>query len=151
MKTTLALAVSLLLNIGFFKPIENHVKWGYTAKRISATEAIIYLRATLDDGWHIYSQHIEEGGPTKTEITFTPSKEYKLVGKTIEPATVAKFDRYFKMNIASFEKEVVFQQKVKLKSAGATSVKGKLEFMVCNDRKCLPPTEVEFVAPVPAK
>jgi len=151
MKTTLALAVSLLLNIGFFKPIENHVKWGYTAKRISATEAIIYLRATLDDGWHIYSQHIEEGGPTKTEITFTPSKEYKLVGKTIEPATVAKFDRYFKMNIASFEKEVVFQQKIKLNPKKGATVKVKLEFGICNNKNCLPPDEATFDIPVPLK
>ncbi len=73
------------------------------------------------------------------------------MGKTIEPKAIAKFDKQFKMNIGFFENEVIFQQKVKLKSAGATNVKGKLEFMVCNDKKCLPPTEVEFVAPVPAK
>jgi hypothetical protein len=52
------------------------------------------------------------------------------------------------MNVGYFENSVVFQQKVKLKSAKAAAVKGKLEFMTCNDQKCLPPDEVEFSIPL---
>jgi hypothetical protein len=33
--------------------------------------------------------------------------------------------------------------KKKLKT-GAAGVKGKLEYMTCNDRQCLPPDAVEF-------
>jgi hypothetical protein len=51
------------------------------------------------------------------------------------------------MNVAYFEKSVIFQQKVKL-NRGTTTVKGKVEYMVCNDRQCLPPEEVEFSIPV---
>lgn len=151
MKKILTVAAALLISLGAFAQIENPVKWAYAAKRTSPTEATVFIKASIDNGWHIYSQHIEEGGPIKTSFTFEPSKSYALVGKTIEPKAIAKFDKQFKMNIGFFENEVIFQQKVKLKSAGATNVKGKLEFMVCNDKKCLPPTEVEFIAPVPAK
>jgi len=42
------------------------------------------------------------------------------------------------MNVAYFEKSVVFQQKVKLTGKTAI-VKGSLEFMVCDDTPCLPP------------
>jgi hypothetical protein len=150
--TKLLVVISVLLfNLASFAQIENPVKWGYFAKRINPTEATIYIKATIDDGWHIYSQHIEEGGPTKTEITFTPSNGYSLVGKTIEPKAQTKFDKYFKMTVGWFEKEVVFTQKIKLKSANVIAVKCKLEFAVCNDKNCLPPDEATFNIPVPVK
>ena len=47
------------------------------------------------------------------------------------------------MNVSYFENSVVFQQKIKLKKA-ATTVKGKLEYMTCNDQKCLPPEDLDF-------
>ncbi len=151
MKKILALTAAMMLTLGAFAQVENHVKWAFAAKRTSATEAIVFAKATIDEGWHIYSQHINEGGPIKTDFTFSPSKQYVLVGKTVEPKTVAKFDKQFKMNISFFEKEVIFQQKIKLKSAGAATVKGKVEFGVCNDKKCLPPDEVTINVDVPAK
>jgi len=151
MKKLLALTAALMLTLGAFAQIENPVKWAYAAKRTSATEATVFIKAAIEPGWHVYSQYIEEGGPIKTTFTFAPSKEYTKVGKTAEPKAVVKFDKQFKMSIGYFEKEALFEQKVKLKSAGAANVKGKLEFMVCNDHKCLPPDEVAFNIAVPAK
>lgn len=135
--------VALFLTVAAFAQIDEPVKWSYAAKKISATEAIVLVKATIEPGWHIYSQHIKEGGPIATTFTFTLGKDYTLVGKTIEPKVISKYDDQFKMNIGFFENSVVFQQKVKLK-AGAATVKGKVEFMSCNDRKCLPPDEVAF-------
>ena len=43
-----------------------------------------------------------------------------------------------------FEKNVQFVQIVKLKSNIKTNLAGKVEFIVCNDNTCLPPSEVEF-------
>jgi hypothetical protein len=42
---------------------------------------------------------------------------------------------------------VIFQQKIKLKKPAVT-VKGSLEFMICNDHKCLPPADIDFSIPV---
>lgn len=56
---------------------------------------------------------------------------------------MTKFEKTFDMNVSYFEKQVIFQQKVKLNKAN-TTVKGKIEFMVCNDSKCLPPSDVDF-------
>ena len=120
------------------------VKWSYAAKRINAKEAVIYLKATIDQGWHIYSQNISDGGPTKTEFKFYPANTYALNGKTTEPKAIVHYDQMFKMNVGHFEKSVVFQQKILLKSKGKVTVKGKLGYGVCNDEKCLPPDEVEF-------
>ncbi|SEQ77680.1 protein-disulfide reductase DsbD domain-containing protein [Pedobacter rhizosphaerae] len=146
-KITLLLATVLFSVAGAFAQIEKPVTWSYAAKKVSKTEAVLYLKATIEDRWHIYSQNVKDGGPVKTTFTFSPSKEFSLVGKTVEPKAIVKFEDTFKMNVAYFEKSVIFQQKVKL-NKGTTTVKGKVEYMVCNDRQCLPPEEVEFSIPV---
>lgn len=124
------------------------VHWSYAAKKSSATEATVFLKATIDAGWHLYSQHQKDGGPVKTTITFDPSKAYTLVGQPQEPTPVTRQEKVFGMAVSSFANSVIFQQQVKLTGKGAVAVQGKLEFMVCNDEKCLPPDEVTFSIPV---
>lgn len=123
------------------------VHWAYAAKKTSAKEAVVFFKATIDDGWHIYSQFIKDGGPVKTTISFSRSKEYVLVGPTIEPKPITRIEKVFNMEVGFFEKTVIFQQKIKLKS-GQTTVNGKLEYMTCNDQKCLPPDDIDFSIPV---
>ncbi len=146
-KLLLAVTAMFLFSVGAKAQIESHVTWAFAAKKTSATEATVLIRATIDKGWHVYSQNVKEGGPVKTSFTFDPSKEYTLVGKTIEPTPINRYEKAFSMNVGFFENSVVFQQKIKLK-AKATTVTGKLEFMTCNDTKCLPPDEVKFSIPV---
>jgi thiol:disulfide interchange protein DsbD len=148
MKKLLLLITVLMVSAGAFAQIETPVKWAYGAKRISATEAVVFLKATIDDGWHIYSLNVKDGGPIKTSFTFPASKDYVLVGKLSEPAPISKYEPSFKMEVTYFEKTVTFQQKIKLKTAGATVVKGSLEYMTCNDHKCLPPDDVDFSIPI---
>ncbi|EHQ26684.1 protein-disulfide reductase DsbD domain-containing protein [Mucilaginibacter paludis] len=123
--------------------IETPVKWAYAAKKINDKEAVVFIKATIDGGWHIYSQNVKDGGPVKTSFTFPASKSYSLNGKTQEPVPVTHFEKSFGMDVSYFEKSVVFQQKIKLKSGKAT-VKGSLEYMTCNDHKCLPPSDLDF-------
>lgn len=127
--------------------ILNPVKWTFAAKKTGKNEAVLFLKATIDKGFHLYSQNIGEGGPLPTTFTFTPSKAYTVVGKTAEPKAISAFDKTFNMNLNYFDKEVVFQQKIKL-TAGATTVKGLVEFMSCDDMQCTPPQEVEFAIQV---
>lgn len=148
MKKLLSALLVVFLYTGVQAQILTPVKWSYAAKRISATEAVVFIKATIDNGWHIYSQTVKDGGPIKTDFKFTPSKAYTLVGKTIEPTPVTKFENAFKMNVSYFEKEVIFQQKVKLSSPNAVVVKGQLEYMTCNDHQCLPPEDVDFTVTI---
>jgi DsbC/DsbD-like thiol-disulfide interchange protein len=148
MKKLLILITLMVMGIGAFAQIESPVKWSYAAKKISNNEAVVFLKATIQDGWHIYSQNVKDGGPIKTSFTFSPSKEYSLVGKPAEPTPVTKYEDAFKMNVSYFEKSVIFQQKIKLKSANASVVKGQLEYMTCNDKKCLPPEDLDFSVPL---
>jgi DsbC/DsbD-like thiol-disulfide interchange protein len=123
------------------------VHWSYGAKRINATEAVVFLRATLDPGWHVYSQNVKDGGPVKTSFSFNPSKEYQIIGATIEPTPITRNEKVFGMDVSFFETSVIFQQKIRLKTK-QTTVTGKLEYMTCNDRQCLPPEDIDFSIPV---
>ena len=147
MKNLILLTIGILFSLSASSQILKPVKWSYAAKKTSKTEATLYLKATIDEGWHIYSQNIADGGPVKTSFTFAPSKAYKPVGKTIEPKPIVKFEKSFDMNVSYFAKSVIFQQKVKLTGSTA-AVKGTLEYMVCDDSQCLPPETVKFSIPV---
>jgi len=147
MKKLLIAFAATLLSAGSYAQIESHVKWAEGVKKVSATEAVVLVKATIDEGWHIYSVNQKDGGPVKTTITISPSKEFSLVGKTTEPTPVTKFEKSFGINVSYFENSVVFQQKVKLK-AKQTTVKGKIEFMTCNDQKCLPPEDIDFTVAI---
>ncbi|ASU32355.1 protein-disulfide reductase DsbD domain-containing protein [Mucilaginibacter xinganensis] len=148
MKKILLAAVALVLSFGAKAQIESHVKWSYAAKRISATEAVVFLKATIDDKWHIYGLDVKDGGPIKTSFTFAASKDYSPIGKPVQPAPIKKYESTFKMDVTYFEKSVIFQQKIKLKSANASVIKGQLEYMTCNDQKCLPPEDIDFSIPL---
>lgn len=112
-------------------------------KKINKSEAIVYVNATIDEGWHLYSQNLKDGGPIKTSFNFLPAKEYTLDGKTIEPKPITEYEDVFRMEVSYFANSVVFQQKVKLNGASAT-VKGTIEYMVCDKKQCLPQDDVNF-------
>ncbi|MBC7758760.1 MAG: hypothetical protein H7069_07895, partial [Phormidesmis sp. FL-bin-119] len=130
--------------------IEDPVRWSYRSEKVTDTEFDLVITATIEKGWHVYSQFIKDGGPIPTSFKFTPSKTYKLKGAVSElPKAVSAFDKNFDMQIAWHKDKVDFRQRIIL-TVPKTTVSGMLEFMVCNDQKCLPPVEVEFQIPVSA-
>lgn len=141
------LFLSITVNAQFADPnakIEDPVDWSYRAEKVTDTEYDLVITAKIDKGWHVYSQFIEEGGPIPTSFKFTPSAAYTLKGKVTEsPKAVSAFDKNFDMQIAWHKDKVDFRQRIILKAPSA-SISGVLEFMVCNDKKCLPPAEEEF-------
>jgi thiol:disulfide interchange protein DsbD len=123
------------------------VRWSFASKRINKTEAVVFLKANIDDGWHIYSQMVGDGGPVKTTFNFNTSADYAVVGATTEPSPITKYEKVFGRDVSYFASSVVFQQKIKIRK-GTAIVTGSLNFMTCNDRQCLPPEDVEFSIPV---
>lgn len=139
--------VICLINLSAYSQILKPVTWSYAAKKTSPTTATVFIKATIAQGWHLYSQFIKDGGPVKTTFTFPSTGSYSLVGGTTEPKAITKHEPNFNMEVSYFENSVIFQQKIKLKGKTAT-VKGSLEFMVCDDKQCLPPDQVDFSIPV---
>ena len=109
----------------------------------SQSESITFT-AKIEEGWHVYSQNIDESlGPVATSFQFEENKkEFKLIGKTMEPTPITKYDKNFEGELSYFEGSVQFTQKLKVKSA--SKIIGKITFMVCNEEMCLPPKNFEF-------
>ena len=123
---------------------QNPVKWNFAAKKIQDMEYEVTFTAKVDDGWSIYSQHTDPSGPVPTAFSFTENANLEFIGKPVETGKKKEaFDELFGVKVIKFSGVVNFTQKVKVKS-GANAVSGYLEFMSCDDEKCLPPKEVEF-------
>lgn len=142
-KTLVFLAVLLGINLAQAQ-IYSPVKWNYSSKKISDNEAEITIKATIDKGWHMYSQNVADDGPIPTSFSFEKSSNYSLIGKVTEGKAIEEQDVNFGMLLKFFEHEASFKQKVKLLSNKAFTIKGSLEYMCCDNTKCLPPETIEF-------
>jgi thiol:disulfide interchange protein DsbD len=125
------------------------VKWSFDSKQINGEEYELILKATMDKGWHIYGIDIAEGGPIPTSFKFNPSADYELVGELKSPVPIEKYDNAFEMDLKYFDDNAMFRQKVKMKSSKPFKVTGELEYMACDDSRCLPPEYVEFSFDLP--
>ncbi len=142
-----ALIISLLFTFVTNVNAQMHdpVKWNTSVEKVSDTEFDLVIKATIESGWHLYSQNVPEGGPIATSFTFKESKkEYELVGKTVEGKGHEEYDTVFEMDIKYFGDEAIFKQRIKVLTRENIIIAGALEFMVCDDTNCLPPTEVEY-------
>ena len=126
------------------------VKWSTSIKKISETEYDLISKATIDKGWHLYSQVVPENGPLPTVFTFEENKDYQTVGKIKESKGTTEMDPVFDMVITFFSNTATFTKRIKLTGDKGTTIKGEVEFMVCDDTRCLPPAYVDLVFKIPA-
>ncbi len=124
---------------------QNPLKWDFSAKKIADKTYEIHLKATIDYGWHTYSQTTPAHGPSPTKIIFRKNPLTVITGKPKEIGDLQqKYEEVFGVNVKYFSNEVDFVQVVKLKSNVKTTVAGTVEFMVCTDERCLPPATQSF-------
>ena len=145
MKKIFTAAFLLLFSNMLFAQIQNPVNWIATSKKISDKTYEIHLTANINKGWHIYSQTTPDGGPVATNLTFTKNPLLILDGKTKELGKLEqRHEELFGVDVKQFSNQIDFVQVVKLKAPVKTSVDVAVEFMVCNDKQCLPPTTKKF-------
>ncbi len=148
MKYFIILLTTFLFSNSFFAQTLDPIQWEASIEKESEGIYLLYFKATLDKGWHLYSQNeaeTDEITPTPTEFTFHNTDEtYSLVGETLEPKGIEKYDNIFEMNVKYFEDEVTFSQKIRLIDKDLKTVKAEVFFSVCDDEKCLAPEIVEF-------
>ncbi len=136
------LSAFLIFTVGLTAQIFEPVKWDFYKEQVSETEYDLYFKATIEPKWHLYSQDIPMAPPATT-FTFEENDGYELVGPVEEISTFhEEYDPNFEMELKFFTDEAIFKQRVKVVE-GAT-VKGVLNFMCCDDTKCLPPEDVDI-------
>jgi hypothetical protein len=142
----------LLLVIGFLSVVfmkAQVVQWGFSARKITDRTYELYIKATIDEGWHIYSQTTPRGGPLPTTIRFLKNPLLNLQdGIREEGNMVIYHDKGFDVDVYAFSEEVNFIQVVKLKGnlSGSlkTRINGTIEFMACTNERCLAPEKKPF-------
>lgn len=129
------------------------VKWSTSVKKVSETEYDLISKASIDNKWHLYSQEVPEDGPLPTVFTFEENSAYKSIGKVKESKGVTEHDPVFDMVITFFSNTATFTKRIALTGNEGTTIKAEVEFMVCDDTRCLPPhyVDLEFKIPAPGK
>ena len=67
--------ISLVVSAQIFDPVD----WSFTQENISESEIELKFKATIEDGWHLYSQHISDDGPVPTEFSFITTEELSSI------------------------------------------------------------------------
>ena len=143
------LLLALFISAVSFSQIHNPVKWATSVVAVSETKYDLVVQATIEGGWHLYSQSVPEDGPIPTAFTFPKNSAYELVGKVSEGTGKTVNDPVFNMKIKFFENKATFKQRINVVSKKAFKITGEVEFMVCNDANCLPPTYVDLNFQIP--
>ena len=143
------IASILILFLGFtsFSQIYDPVKWETKVEKISKNEFNLISIATIDKGWHLYSQDVPKDGPIPTSFIYDDDGGVvKITGNTQEGEGTIEFTKLFGeegMDIEHFSNKATFIQKIEVVGA-KNKVHAFVEFMACNDTQCTPPKEVDL-------
>jgi thiol:disulfide interchange protein DsbD len=136
-----SLLLVLLMSFTSVMYAQNHVKWTF---KYNAKSSTVIATGEIEPGWHLYSQKTDENaGPIPTKMVIEASKNYKIVGAAVEGTVPHEiFDKNFESTVYLFELQYAAEQKINVKKQGA--LKGEMQYMICDDTKCLPPISVPF-------
>jgi len=152
-KTGTVVVWLLMLALTAAAQMVNPVKTSAEMKMLNDTEAELLFHMTIADGWHVYSPKVT-GGPIAATFNAEKMTGAKTKGAlSFRGKEISKYDNMFQQEVQYFENSVTFVQKVQL-TGGAYDIDCYVEYGACNDKMCMPPTEVPLkakgTAPVPA-
>lgn len=141
----LTIASFLLMSaLNIHSQIYDPVTWSFDYEKKAEDNYELIFTAEIENGSHIYSMDVPEGGPIPTTFEFDTLPDYILEGNVFEVTSPEEvFDEAFGFKIKSFSNKAEFRQKVR-SSVNSFSVRGMINFMSCNNVTCSPPKDVEF-------
>jgi hypothetical protein len=126
---------------------QSPVQWNCISKKIAEKAYELHITATMDAGWHIYSQTQPEDAmvfPSKIQFVINP-----LVRLRGNPKEIGRMDVYENKELGikayQYATKVEFVQIIQLKANVKTNVNGTISFMACTNEQCLPATSVPFL------
>lgn len=145
MKKIVALLAIVCITLSAAAQIQDPVDWSYSVKKLSAGTYTFTATANIEGDWHIYSQTTGKGGPVPTKINFKKNPLITVVGATKEAGKVKQvYDELFKTNVRYIGETATYTQTIKVRAGVKTNISGSVEYMVCDDRQCLPPSKKTF-------
>ena len=147
MKKRMSFAVLLTMAVlAVQAQMVNPVRFTSQLKQLKGNEAELTFSATIDAGWHVYSTGLGDDGPISASFHAVKMEGAETVGTLhARGKEIKQFDPMFDMELRYFERAVTFVQKVKF-TKPTYDIECFLEYGACNDRMCMPPSEVELKA-----
>lgn len=141
--------ILVALSQGLAAQILEPVKWSFNFQFLNETEGEVIATAIIDEGWHVYALQVSDDpnfmGPIETKLEVEKSSKYSLVGAPTQGKFIRHADPQFdNEELMYFENTAVFKQKIKLETDQPFNLKGVLQYMSCNDEKCVFPDPENF-------
>lgn len=146
MKKSILFFLLCFLSISSYSQIHQPVKWVISCSEIGKEgDAVLTFKSIVDKGWHIYDQDLPEDGPRSTSFNFEKLDNVEIIGKVAaNKKAIEKFEPLYQMNLRWYEETTTFTQHIKVTDPNNYEIDGYVEYMVCNDNTCLPPTSEAF-------
>jgi thiol:disulfide interchange protein len=130
----LLILLTLMWTAVAFSQMENPVKWKTHVEKVNDSTYNLVMKATIEKGWHMYSQHTAEGGSLPIEITSEQAdKDFKFNGKAAESPTETKFNETFGVEETFFTNAAVLKQSVTLLNKDVKEIKVLFYGQACID------------------
>jgi len=144
MKRVLSFAFALLAAIAAADVQKlDPIQWTLTSdvtKAPAGSSVPLHLKATFQEGWHLYSLTTPKGGPIPTTAELAENPAVKGA-KFYQPPPIRQFDKNFNLDTETFEKQVDLPLTANLApdAKGSVELTANVRYQACNDRQCLPP------------
>lgn len=142
---SLLLAAASLVMCAQQDDIKTPITWDNSFEMVSDTEAVASFTATIDNGWHLYSTQLPDGGPSPTVVVWDKISGLEPTGDlTSDHAPIEKVDEMFELTLSWWEQKVTLTQHFKVTDPSTVHLEGYVEYSSCNDETCIPPTKEPF-------
>lgn len=126
--------------LAYSQDLANPVNIEFSLVSTDLTQKVV-ADVEVKQGWFIYSSTTAPGGPVATEMIFESIREEELGKLKEEGEMIKKFDEMFDLEVSKYKDRVRFTREV---DPSIPQLEGYLYYMVCDDKRCLPPTEAKF-------
>jgi len=149
-KRLIILLVGLCLATFATAQILNPVHFNYSVVKKTPKTIELHMTATMDKGWHIYSQiQPKEAISEPTKIAFNKNPLVAATGKAKEIGKKEMYrDKVAGIKQYQYGDKVDFVQVINLKLAVKTNVSGTITYQTCTNEMCLPPKTITFSIPL---
>jgi len=149
MKKLILLLFALFSLIDGSAQIKKPVIWTAKTEKISDTECNLIMTATIENGWHMYSQFTPDGGPLPLVLTFKDVKgNYELLGKAKESSYKKEFNKDFGVDEYYFESKATLTQKIKITNPKNNKIVVNIDFQACQNQCVEDKVDLVFDIPV---
>jgi hypothetical protein len=120
---------------------QEKIEWSFEYAEFPSS---IQISAKIENGWHLYALDLDPSiGPVPTQIVLEKNKLVKEL-QPFEVRTIAKksYEANFGAEVSYYEHDFLASKRILVKKP--TIVKGELTYMLCDDKRCLPPKTIPF-------